>query len=162
MTPFTDLTLPHFRACLNRGPGCRSFTLLCLMVWSEGSGVVVMVFNATFNNISVISWRSVLLVEKTIDRPQATAVVRFADIGGNVDHYIQWFGIRYLCILWKVWHSVKNKYFLSYSLRVYKGHWKEPGHVTFMGNCPLYTGSNYMEIMKQSFIDSDFLYTGVL
>jgi len=25
----------------------------------------LMVFNATFNNISVISWRSVLLVEKT-------------------------------------------------------------------------------------------------
>ena len=29
-----------------------------------------MVFNATFNNISVISWRSVLLVEET-DLPQA-------------------------------------------------------------------------------------------
>jgi hypothetical protein len=28
-------------------------------------GVGVMVFNATFNNISVISWRSVLLVEET-------------------------------------------------------------------------------------------------
>ena len=28
-----------------------------------GNGVSVMVFNATFNNISVISWRSVLLVE---------------------------------------------------------------------------------------------------
>ena len=28
-------------------------------------GVMVMVFNATFNNISVISWRSVLLVEET-------------------------------------------------------------------------------------------------
>jgi hypothetical protein len=28
-------------------------------------GVMVMVFNSTFNNISVISWRSVLLVEKT-------------------------------------------------------------------------------------------------
>jgi hypothetical protein len=27
--------------------------------------VKVMVFNATFNNISVISWRSVLLVEDT-------------------------------------------------------------------------------------------------
>jgi len=27
----------------------------------------VMVFNATFNNISVISWRSVLLVEETTD-----------------------------------------------------------------------------------------------
>jgi hypothetical protein len=30
------------------------------MVW-----VRVMVFNATFNNISVTSWRSVLLVEET-------------------------------------------------------------------------------------------------
>jgi hypothetical protein len=28
-------------------------------------GVCVMVFNATFNNISVISWRSVLLVGDT-------------------------------------------------------------------------------------------------
>ena len=27
--------------------------------------VMVMVFNATFNNISVISWRSVLLMEET-------------------------------------------------------------------------------------------------
>jgi hypothetical protein len=35
----------------------------------------VMVFNATFNNLSVISWRSVLLVEyteKTIDLLQVT------------------------------------------------------------------------------------------
>jgi hypothetical protein len=32
-----------------------------------------MVFNATFNNISVISWRSVLLVEKpNKDMPQVT------------------------------------------------------------------------------------------
>jgi hypothetical protein len=31
-----------------------------------------MVFNATFNNISVISWRSVLLMEKTTDLPQVT------------------------------------------------------------------------------------------
>jgi len=34
-----------------------------------------MVFNVTFNNISVISWRSVLLVEeteKTIDLSQVT------------------------------------------------------------------------------------------
>ena len=29
------------------------------------TGVRVMVFNATFNNISVISWLSVLLVEET-------------------------------------------------------------------------------------------------
>ena len=31
-----------------------------------------MVFNATFNNISVISWRSVLLVEETTDIAQIT------------------------------------------------------------------------------------------
>ena len=30
-----------------------------------GYGVRAMVFNATFNNISVISWRSVLMVEET-------------------------------------------------------------------------------------------------
>jgi len=28
-------------------------------------GIMVMVFNATFNNVSVISWQSVLLVEET-------------------------------------------------------------------------------------------------
>jgi hypothetical protein len=32
--------------------------------------VCFMVFNATFNNISVISWRSVLLMEKTTDLSQ--------------------------------------------------------------------------------------------
>ena len=32
----------------------------------------LMVFNATFNNISVISWRSVLLVEETTDLSQVT------------------------------------------------------------------------------------------
>jgi hypothetical protein len=31
----------------------------------EANNVRVLVFNATFNNISVISWRSVLLVEET-------------------------------------------------------------------------------------------------
>ena len=38
-------------------------------------GVRVMVFNTTFSNISVISWQSVLLVEKTektTDLPQVT------------------------------------------------------------------------------------------
>jgi hypothetical protein len=33
--------------------------------------VRVMVFNATFNNISFILWQSVLLVEKTTDLSQA-------------------------------------------------------------------------------------------
>jgi hypothetical protein len=38
-----------------------------LMVWFD-----FMVFNATFNNISVISWRSALLVEETTDLMQVT------------------------------------------------------------------------------------------
>ena len=37
------------------------------MVWFR-----FMVFNATFNNISVILWQSVLLVEKTTDLSQVT------------------------------------------------------------------------------------------
>jgi len=41
----------------------------CIFVYFVLSKIIVllwfMVFNATFNNISVISWRSVLLVEET-------------------------------------------------------------------------------------------------
>jgi hypothetical protein len=33
---------------------------------------MIMVFNTTFNNISVISWRTVLLVGETTDLPQVT------------------------------------------------------------------------------------------
>jgi hypothetical protein len=39
----------------------KKFHFLSGTHYEEG----VMVFNATFNNISVISWRSVLLVEET-------------------------------------------------------------------------------------------------
>jgi hypothetical protein len=38
-------------------------TLLILLKYNLGLGF--MVFNTTFNNISVISWQSVLLVEET-------------------------------------------------------------------------------------------------
>jgi hypothetical protein len=46
-------------------------------MWNYLGGLWFMVFNATFNNISVISWRSVLLVEETEehgenDRPVAS------------------------------------------------------------------------------------------
>ena len=46
-----------------------SFNFLATFI-KDGSvvrlvGWLVLVFNATFNNISVISWRSVLLVEET-------------------------------------------------------------------------------------------------
>jgi hypothetical protein len=38
---------------------------MLMMVW-------FMVFNATFNNISAISWRSVVLVEETTDLSKVT------------------------------------------------------------------------------------------
>ena len=41
------------------------------IIWTD-SRLGVMVFSTTFKNISVISWRSVLLVEKTSDVPQVT------------------------------------------------------------------------------------------
>jgi hypothetical protein len=40
------------------------------LVWWNG---IVMVFNATFNNISVISWRSVSLVKETVKKHQLAA-----------------------------------------------------------------------------------------
>jgi hypothetical protein len=40
---------------------------------------MVMVFNVTFNNISAISWRSVLLAEK-IEVPRFQFVLEYADI----------------------------------------------------------------------------------
>jgi hypothetical protein len=41
------------------------YNIHVLLIWSYMEGMWVMVFNAIFNNISVISWRSVLLVEET-------------------------------------------------------------------------------------------------
>ena len=44
----------------------RHIIISFIHITERGSGRDrVMVFNATFNNISVISWRSVLLVKKT-------------------------------------------------------------------------------------------------
>ena len=41
------------------------YTLILTIITNLIGLVWFMVFNATFNNISVISWRSVLLVEET-------------------------------------------------------------------------------------------------
>ena len=49
-------------------PVCEDTYYFCVspaQLDKQMEGVRVMVFNATFNNISVISWRSVLLVEET-------------------------------------------------------------------------------------------------
>jgi hypothetical protein len=43
------------------------------MIYYLVFGSFAMVFNATFNNISVISWRSVLLMEETGENHQLAA-----------------------------------------------------------------------------------------
>ena len=54
-----------------------------------GEGVWVMLFNVTFNNISAISWRSVLLVQETgvlgenTDLPQVTDKLYFCEMKSN-------------------------------------------------------------------------------
>jgi hypothetical protein len=56
-------------SCLETGHQRPLLTSYCLLgavvMYLLYVGVRVVVFNATFNNISVISWRSVLLVEET-------------------------------------------------------------------------------------------------
>jgi hypothetical protein len=48
-----------------------------------GLRIRVMVFNATFNNISIISWRSVLLVEETGVLVKTTAL---SQVTGKLYH----------------------------------------------------------------------------
>jgi hypothetical protein len=47
---------------------------MCLFVF-----VCLMVFNATFNNIAVISWRLVLLAEETEDPEKTTVLSQVID-----------------------------------------------------------------------------------
>ena len=61
----------------------NSLNFMCTLT----SGVSVMVFNVTFNNISVISWRYVLLVEEngvSVVNPQPVASYR-QTLSHNVD-----------------------------------------------------------------------------
>ena len=85
----------------------------------------VMVFNATFNNISVISWRSVLLVEETgVDgenhRPVALTdkTVSHNVVSSNLKDVfwqVVFFKKQIICILLKATLSgpIHNIYFLS-------------------------------------------------
>ena len=50
-----------------------------MTIFQEELRVMVMVFNATFNNISVISWLSVLLVEEAEDPEKTTNMVQVTD-----------------------------------------------------------------------------------
>jgi energy-converting hydrogenase Eha subunit E len=60
--------------------------------------VCLMVFNATFNNISVISWRSVLLVEETRGPGENHGPVasHWQILSHNVDHMVDWSTATYV------------------------------------------------------------------
>jgi hypothetical protein len=69
-----------------------------MVVLSGSEHVCLMVFNATFNNLSVISWRSVLLVEelgvpgKTTDLSQVigtNAIIAFGRSATNNKSYFK-------------------------------------------------------------------------
>jgi hypothetical protein len=53
-----DQTYPYQNHCMNPQYQITDLSLPFVVVW-------LMVFNTTFNNISAISWRSVLLVQVT-------------------------------------------------------------------------------------------------
>jgi hypothetical protein len=67
-----------------------------------------MVLNATVNNISVISWRSVLLVEKTTDLSQATFTNK-QETKGVIGHFaflrIFFFYVDYTFFLYNTVYS---------------------------------------------------------
>ena len=48
-----------------------------IIMSSEGVRGGIVVFNTTFNNISVISWRSVLLVEETLSHKVVSSTPRY-------------------------------------------------------------------------------------
>jgi carbamoylphosphate synthase small subunit len=50
-----------------------------MTIFQEELRVMVMVFNTTFNNISVISWLSVLLVEEPEDPEKTTNMLQVTD-----------------------------------------------------------------------------------
>ena len=65
--------------------------LIIRLVWLQ---IMVMVFNTTFNNISIISWRSILLVEETAvpaentDLPQVTDKLQHIKLYGIRNHNV--------------------------------------------------------------------------
>jgi hypothetical protein len=106
---------------------------LCLPCYNLKIDVCLMVFNAPFNNISVISWQSVLLVEKTTDLSQVTdklyhimlctsplsrfelprtVVIGTDCIGSCKSNYHT---IKATTVLWKMDYMVLNNMYLSFN-----------------------------------------------
>ena len=91
----TCQVISHQRQSWIRWLSTSNFLLYSKLAWIE-----VMVFNATFNNISVISWRSVLLVEETGENHQPVTsqwqtlshyvVLSTPRLGGIQTHNVRW------------------------------------------------------------------------
>ena len=58
------ITIPYYLQN-NNNMITIAYTMIASLFYSVENRFTIMVFNATFSNISVISWRSALLVEET-------------------------------------------------------------------------------------------------
>jgi hypothetical protein len=58
------ITIPYYLQN-NNNMITIAYTMIASLFYSVENMLTIMVFNATFSNISVISWRSALLVEET-------------------------------------------------------------------------------------------------
>jgi hypothetical protein len=81
--------------------------------WSWGGWVVwVMVLNSTFNNISVISWQSLLLVEETrVPRENHLPVCIKINKVGKQEVGIWWIQKcfpRYGVPIWSLWPNIRS------------------------------------------------------
>ena len=70
LLPNREVLIQKHRAVVNiyLPSFCKQSKILIneMLLYMEGGGV--MVLNSTFNNVSLISWQSILLVEKTTDK----------------------------------------------------------------------------------------------
>jgi hypothetical protein len=137
------LKTPHFCTCHNPGPGFPSSRVF---VFSDlRFRFRFMVLNATFNNMSVISWLSVLLVEETglpgeNHRPAAS---HWQTLSHNVVSSTsrQWFNVRGSCsiCLYVDHHCLNFRFVIDNICKKYQCYFWKQMEVTSKYFCAVFT-----------------------